>query len=159
MKTWVMAVLLAAVSSENGLAWQRPQPPKLEETVFEFYVGEFQKAVNANQPLFAKVRPFLKEFIQNRFEISAHRLDAIQQLQMLSQRRDTTEEDFKRAIRDFDQIESDMLTNQEHFLNNVDPLLNTRQQARVRLFLRNADRLMLQLLNSIRNAPPAQTEK
>jgi hypothetical protein len=80
---------------------------------------------------------------------------------MLSQRANGNEEELRRAIRDFDQAESDMQANQERFLNNVDPLLTVRQQARVRIFLRNADRQMLQLLNSIRaaNAAPPPAEK
>jgi hypothetical protein len=155
-----MALLLVVVSSANGMASQRQQPPKLEESVLVWYVGEFQKAVSANPNLFAKVLPHLKEFIQNRFEISARRLDTVQQLRMLSQRANSNEEDLRRAIRDFDQAESDMQANQERFLGNIDPLLNVRQQARARIFLRNADRQMLQLLNSIRaaNAAPPPTE-
>jgi hypothetical protein len=160
MRKWAIAVLLVVMSSANGMAWQR-QPPKLEESVLIFYLGEFQKAVNPNQNLLTKTLPYLKEFIQNRFEISARRLDTMMQLRMLSQRQSGNEEELKRAIREFDQAESDMQTNQERFLNNIDPLLNVRQQARVRIYLRNADRQMLQLLNSIRNAgnAPAQTEK
>jgi hypothetical protein len=161
MRTCAIALLLAVVSSANGLASQRQQPPKLEESVLFFYVGEFQKAVNGNQVLLGKALPFLKEFIQNRFEISARRLDTVQQLRMLSNRANGNEEEIRRAIREFDQAESDMQTNQERFLANIDPLLNVRQQARVRIFLRNADRQMLQLLNSIRaaNAAPPPAEK
>ena len=161
MRTCAIALMLALTSSANGLAWQRQQPPKLEESVLFFYVGEFQKAVNGNQVLLGKALPFLKEFIQNRFEISARRLDTVQQLRRLSNRPNGNEEEIKRAIREFDQAESDMQTNQERFLNNIDPLLNVPQQARVRIFLRNADRQMLQLLNSIRaaNAAPAPAEK
>ena len=159
MKTCAIAVLLVFVSSASGTAWQRPQPPKLEESVLIFYVTEFQKAVNANQTLFPKVLPFIKEFIQNRFEISARRLDTLEQLRKLSQRANSSDEEIKRAIREYDQAESDMQANQERFVSNVEPLLNVRQQARVRLFLRNADRQMLQLLNSIRNSANTPAEK
>src|SRR5262249_21466360 len=153
------ALVVVFIPSASVSAGQEPQQPKVEDSVLIFYLTEFQKAVNANQTLFPKVLPFIKEFIQNRFEISARRLDTLEQLRMLSQRANSNDEEIKRAIREYDQAETDMQTNQERFLSNVEPLLNIRQQSRVRLFLRNADRQTHQLLNSIRNNANAPAEK
>jgi len=153
MKTCAIAFLLVIASSTgtNGLASQRPQAPKLEDSVLTFYAGEFQRVVNVNQDLFGKIYPFLQEFIQNRLEISGRRLDTLQQLKMLVQRPGSSEEDLKRAIQDLDKADADMQANQQRFLSNVDPLLRPRQQARVRMFQQVADQRMRQFLNSIRN--------
>ena len=151
MRTCAIAFLLVITSSANGLAWQRPQTPKLEDSVLTFYAGEFLRVVNVNQELFGKIYPFLQEFIQNRLEISGRRLDTLQQLKMLVQRPGSSDEDIKRAIQELDKADADMQANQERFLSNVDPLLRPRQQARVRMFQQVADQRMRQFLNSIRN--------
>jgi len=150
MRTLAIALMLVIASSANGRAWQRPQAPKLEDSVFTFYAGEFQRVVNVNQDLFGKIYPFLQEFIQNRLEISGRRLDTLQQLKMLVQRPGSSDEDIKRTIQDLDKADADMQANQERFLSNVDPLLRPRQQARVRMFQQVADQRMRQFLNSIR---------
>jgi len=151
MRTYALAFLLVIASSTNDLAWQRPQAPKLEDSILTFYAGEFQRVVNVNQELFSKIYPFLQEFIQSRLEISGRRLDTLQQLKMLVQRPGSSDEDIKRAIQDLDKADADMQANQERFLSNVDPLLRPRQQARVRMFQQVADQRMRQFLNSIRN--------
>jgi hypothetical protein len=163
MRKLATAVLLVTLLSSAAISRQRPQPLKIEEPVLDFYVGEFQRVVNTNQDLFVKVRPFLREFVENRFEISARRQDTMQQLQMLVQDRKSSDDDIRRVTRDVDKADSDIQANQERFLSNVGPLLSIRQQARVRVFLQMADQRMRALLNSIRNnanpQPPTPDNK
>jgi hypothetical protein len=155
MRKLAILFLLVILSGANGISRQRVQA-KIEEPVLLYYVSEFQRVVNVNQDLFTKILPFLREFVQNRFEISAHRADTMQQLRMLVQRPAGSDEEIKRAIREVDKADSEMQANQDRFLSNVDPLLNARQQARVRFFQQTADQRMRQLINSIRNSANPQ---
>jgi hypothetical protein len=153
------AFLLLVLSSVNGLTQPRSQTPRLEETVLTFYVGEFQRLVNVNPDVWAKTYPLLREFIQARFELSARRQEALQQLQMAVQRPKSNDDDIKKAIRDFDKADADIQANQQRFLSNVEPLLTPRQQGRVRIFQQRADQRIRQMLNSLRgSAPPAGSE-
>jgi hypothetical protein len=154
-----IALLLVVMSSVNGRTQQRSQPPRLEETVLTFYVGEFQRLVNVNPDTWSKTYPLLREFIQARFELSARRQEALEQLQMVVSRPKTNDDDIKKAIRDFDKADADIQANQQRFLSNVEPLLTPRQQGRVRIFQQRADQRIRQMLNSIRGSvPPAGSE-
>ncbi len=154
------AVALALVLAFGGIALaqqpqQRAQTPSLEETVVDFYVAEFQRVVNVNPELFVKASPIIKEFIRTRFEISARRQETLRQLKMLVNRANSSEEDMKRTIRDLDKADADIHANQERFLSSIDPLLNTRQQGRVRIFQQVADQEIRQMLNRVQNARSA----
>ena len=149
-RTALAAITLVILSSVSGLSQQLPQTPKLEDSVVTFYVSEFHRVVNVNPNVFAKVLPIIREFIQTRFDLSAHRQETVQQLRMLVNRPNSSDDDIKRAIRDLAQADADIQANQDHFLSSVDPLLTIRQQGRVRIFLQSADQKMRQLLNSLR---------
>src|SRR5579862_7793716 len=149
-RTALAAITLVILSSVSGLSQQLPQTPKLEDSVVTFYVSEFHRVVNVNPNVFAKVLPIIREFIQTRFDLSAHRQETVQQLRMLVNRPNSSDDDIKRAIRDLAQADADIQANQDHFLSSVDPLLTIRQQGRVRIFLQSADQRMRQMLNSLR---------
>ena len=146
-----MAVALAVLSSASVLPQQRQQSPSLEDSVISFYVGEFQRVVNVNPDVFAKALPIIREFIQTRFDLSGRRQDTLQQLRMLVNNGKSSDQDIKQAIRDLDKADADIQANQDHFLSTIDPILNTRQQGRVRVFQQVADQRMRQMINSIRN--------
>src|SRR5215468_2797713 len=147
----LIALAFVLVSSVNVVSQQRSQTPSLEESLIAFYVGEFQKVVNVNPDLFVKVFPIIREFIQTRFDLSARRQETLQQIRELVNRPQSSDEDMKRAIRDLDKADADIQANQDKFLGSIDPLLNTRQQGRVRVFQQVADQRMRQMLNSVRN--------
>src|SRR5438094_10109575 len=135
---------------------QRPAPQRgipqrvLQDAVLGFYVTEFQKQAEVSSEVFGKILPFLQQFVQDRFEVSQRRTRALNQLRQAIQR-GGSDEDLKRAIRDFDAADADFQSNQEKFLSNVDPLLDSRQQAKLRIFQVMADTRMRQLLTSVRN--------
>jgi hypothetical protein len=81
-------------------------------------------------------------------EISQRRTRALNQLREAIQR-GGSEDDLKRLIRDFDAADADYQSNQEKFLANVDPLLDTRQQAKLRIFQVTADNRMRQILTRV----------
>jgi hypothetical protein len=151
MKEAAMAVALAVLSSTSVFPQQRQQSPTIEDSVADFYVSEFQRAVNVNLDVYIKAKPLIKEFIQTRFSISARRQDMTMQLRIVLNNPKSTDQEIKQAIRDLDKVDSDMQANQDRFLSNIDPLLTTRQQGRVRLFLQNTDQKIRQMLNSVKN--------
>jgi hypothetical protein len=130
----------------------RPLPRRalVEDAVLGFYVTEFQKQAEVNPEVFAKILPFLQQFVADRFEVSQRRQRALNQLKQTIQRGGSDDE-FRRAIREVDSADADFQANQEKFLSNVDPLLNVRQQAKLRIFQVMADNRMRQILNSLQN--------
>lgn len=170
MKTFAGALLLIATLGVSGFS-QQPQrrlrepdgtPPApqrqrangaLQDVVLGFYISQFQQVAQVNDEVFAKILPFLREFVQERFEISARRTRSLNQLRQLINR-GGSDDDFKRMIRELDKADADGQANQEKFLANVDPLLNTRQQAKVRIFQAMSDQRIRQMLDRIQNAGP-----
>src|SRR5215467_11757961 len=153
----LIAVTLAILAGSLAFSQQKGPPQRaaiprrvLQDAVLGFYVTEFQKQAQVKPEVFAKILPFLQQFVQDRFEISQRRTRALNQLRQGVQR-GASEEDLKRLIRDFDAADADFQSNQAKFLGNVDPLLDTRQQARLRIFQVMADNRMRQLLTSVRN--------
>jgi len=123
----------------------------IEDVVLGFYISQFQQVADVSDEVFAKVLPFLRQFIQERFEITNRRRRALNQIQTLVQRKDSDEE-IKRAIQEIDNADSDLQANQKKFLFNIDPFLSPRQQARVRMFQVMSDQRIRQMLDRIQNS-------
>jgi hypothetical protein len=146
-----------AFPQQNAPPQQKQQPrnvipPRiLQDAVLGFYVGQFQKQTEVSTEVFAKILPFLQQFVQDRFQISQRRTRALNQLRQAVQR-GSSDEDLKRLIQDFDAADADFQANQEKFLSNVDPLLDTKQQAKLRIFQVMADNRMRQMVTSVQNA-------
>jgi hypothetical protein len=155
MKKLVNASFILILTCGVTVSLQRQPPLKIEGDILDFYVAEFHSVVKTNPEQFTKVRSVIKEYIGNRFEISARRLEIMQQLRALVQRPNSTDDEILHVISEFDKADADLQANQLKFLNTVSPLLNPRQQARVRMFQQMADRRLLQMINSARN-PEAQ---
>jgi hypothetical protein len=155
MKKLLNAFVFLTLASGGAVSAQRQQPLTIEADVLDFYVAEFHSVVKTNPDQFKKVRSVIKDYIENRFEISARRLEMMQQLRVLVQRPTSTDEEILRATSEFDKADADLQANQVKFLSTVAPLLNPRQQARVRIFQQMADRRLLQMINSART-PEAQ---
>ena len=136
----------------NAVRPQRNAIPRrvLQDAVLGFYVSQFQQQAEVSPEVFGKILPFLQQFIQDRFEISQRRTRALNQLRQAIQR-GGSEEELKHLIHDFDAADADVQANQEKFLSNVDPLLNARQQAKLRLFQVLADNRMRQMVTSVQN--------
>ena len=151
MKRLLKVFVFLILAREIDISAQRPQPLKIEADVLDFYVAEFHSVVKTNPDQFTKVRSVIKDYIESRFEISARRLEMLQQLRLLVQRPNSTDEEILRATSEFDKADADLQANQVKFLTTVAPLLNPRQQARVRIFQQVADRRLLQMINTARN--------
>jgi hypothetical protein len=166
MRRLLAALVLVILSSTTGLSKQgalrdRPANPArqgqgargaaIEDAILGYYINQFPQVAEVNDETFVKVLPHLRQFVRDRFEISQRRNRLSNSIRNMVQRTDS-EEDLKRAIREFDKADADIQANQERFLTNVDPLLNTQQQARVRIFLMMTDNRIRQILTQIQNS-------
>ncbi len=176
MKQLIGAVLLAAALAGATYAGVQPrqrlnaqgrplpaqQRPRvngpLQDVVLGFYISQFQQVAEVNDEVFAKILPFLREFVSARFEISARRTRSLNQIRQLTNR-GGSEEEIKRMVKELDQADADGLANQQKFLTNTDPLLTARQQAKVRIFQAMADQRIRQMLDRIQNATPNQQQQ
>jgi hypothetical protein len=134
-------------------------PPRrafVENTVLAFYITQFRRATEVSDDVFVKVLPFLEGFVQDRFEVTDRRRRALNQLRMVINSGGSDEE-IKRLNRELDGADADFQTNQQSFLVNVDPFLNTRQQGRLRIFLDMTDQQIRRILQGIQN--PAQPNR
>ena len=122
----------------------------VQDAVLYFYLKQFQESGEVSPEVFAKMRPFLEQFVQDRFEISQRRSRALNQLRQTLER-NASEEELKRAVKELDTADADFQANQEKFLSNVDPLLNPHQQARLRILQIEADTRIRQYLNALQN--------
>jgi hypothetical protein len=170
MKKIVLAALLfAAVSSIDGAPLpqrqgQRNLPKALrpnvarrtlvEDGVYAFYVKQFQQDADFSPEVFAKILPHIDQFIQERFQISQRRTRILNAMRQ-SINRNAAEDELRRLVRELDAVDAEFQTNQEKFFSSVDPLLNVRQQAKVRVLQNMADNRIRQLLNAVQNPPPA----
>src|SRR5437899_11850039 len=153
MKKLVAALTGLALAGTLAFPQQRNQqlPARvLQDAVLGFYISQFQQQTEVSTETFAKILPFLQQFVQDRFEISQRRTRALNQLRRAVQG-GGSEDELKRAIRDSDAADAHCQSNQEKFLSNVDPLLDARQQAKLRIFQVIADNRMRQLLTNVRN--------
>ncbi len=164
MTKLLMGLPLLVLAGTLAFSQQRVAPPNnaakqprnavprrvLQDAVLGFYVSQFQQQAEVSPEVFAKILPFLQQFVQDRFEISQRRTRALNQLRQGIQR-GSSDDDLKRLIHDFDTADADFQSNQEKFLSNVDPLLDARQQAKLRVFQVMADNRMRQILTSVQN--------
>ena len=125
----------------------------VEEAILGFYTNQFQESVQAGEmtgELFQKILPFIQQFVQDRFEIGQRRTRALNQLRQ-ALARNAGDDELKRWARDLDAADAEFQSNQEKFFSSVDPLLNPRQQARIRIVQNMADNRIRQVLNTIQN--------
>jgi hypothetical protein len=162
-------IILMLVSLPNAYALPRQQrqnrqqqklqpdnrsgvPPRrlMPDLVLAFYINRFQPQVDVSDEVFGKIVPLIRQFVQDRFDISQRRTRALNQIRQ-GIARGGSDDEIKRAIRDFDSADAEFQANQEKFLASVDPLLNARQQARLRVFQIMADNRMRQLVDEIQS--------
>jgi len=136
---------------EDGLRQRAAARRSLvEEAVFNFYVRQFQQDPEMKPDVFVKILPFVDQFLQDRFEISRRRTRALNQLRQ-SINANGSEDELRRLVRELDAADADFQVNQQKFFNNVDPLLNVRQQAKIRVLQNLADNQIRQALNAVQN--------
>ena len=166
MKRLLSAILLVVFLSTPGWSQQKNQqqarrnviPARMmRDSVLVFYVRQFRPVAGVSDEVFVKILPFLEQFIDDRFQISQRRTRALNQLRA-ADKQGASEEELKRLYQEVDGADAEIQANQVRFLNNVDPLLNTRQRAKLRIFQQMADNRMRELVNGVQNPAPNRSE-
>jgi hypothetical protein len=125
--------------------------PPVRDAMLFFYVNNFQKQADVSPEVYAKIIPFMEEFVQNRLDISQRRTRALNQIRQAINR-GAGDDELTRLAHEVDAADVEAQKNQEKFLNNVDPLLTPKQQARLRLFQVTADNQIRQYLDTVQNS-------
>ena len=120
------------------------------DAIYSFYVRQFEMDPEFTPEIRSKILPSLDQFLQDRFEISERRQRALNQLRQTIAN-NGSDDDLNRLKRELDSADAEFQSNHEKFLNNVDPMLNARQQAKLRLLQNQADNQLRQYLNAIQN--------
>lgn len=128
----------------------------MQDAVLGFYITQFQQVAEVSPDVFGKILPFLQQFVAERFDISQRRTRALNQLRQAVQR-SASDDELKAAVREFDSADAAYQSSQEKFFTSVDPLLDARQQAKLRIFQVMSDNRMRELLTAVQNQnrPPA----
>ena len=160
-KTALFVVLFATASSLYSGPGQQRQVPRpnaqgrvtnkeTQEIVQGFYVSRYRRNAEISSEVFAKILPFLEQFVDDRFEIAGRRRRALNQLRQ-ALNLNAPEDQLKRLVRELDAADADFQMNQEKFFASVDPLLTARQQARIRVIQEMADTRIREILNAVQN--------
>jgi hypothetical protein len=123
----------------------------IQDAIEGFYVTQFRQLSEVSDEVFVKVLPFLEQFVRERFEITQGRRQSLNQLRTVVDS-GGSDDDIRRLVRELDEADSEIQTTQQTFMRNVDPLLNTRQQGKLRLFLDLTDQQIRRMLTGIQNA-------
>jgi hypothetical protein len=126
----------------------------VRDAVFTFYVRRFQQDAEFSPEIQSKILPFLDQFLQDRFEIADRRTRALNQLRQTIAK-NGSDVDLNRFKRELDSADAEFQANHEKFLSSVDPMLNVRQQAKLRILQNQADNQIRQYLTDVQN-PNAQ---
>jgi len=125
----------------------------VQDAIYGFYLKQFQQDGEFPAELIGKMLPFLEQFLQERFEIGERLARALNQSRQAIAR-NAPDDELNRLTREVDAANAQFESNHQKFLNNVDPLLNARQQAKVRVLQDLADKRIRQALEAVQNANP-----
>ena len=122
------------------------------------YARSLRQATDGNNDIYGKIFPFLEEFVEARLEISERRVRSLRQLRQ-AVNNNGAEAELDRLMREISNADSEFQTNQEKFFNSVAPLLNVRQQARIRIMMEMTDNQIRQLLEAAQNPNQQQQQR
>ena len=119
------------------------------------YINQLQRQTEITDDQFVKIVPFLRQYIAERSEIEGpRRITARRQLNQAVMR-GASDEELTPLIEQFDRVDADLQESQLKFLRNVDPLLNIRQRARLRVHLIQTEERIRRLIEESQNPTPS----
>jgi hypothetical protein len=119
------------------------------------YINQLQRQTEITDDQFVKVVPFLRQYIAERSEIEGPRRIAARRQLNQAVLRGASDEELTPLIEQFDRVDADLQESQLKFLRNVDPLLNIRQRARLRVHLIQTEERIRRLIEESQNPTPA----
>jgi len=142
-------------SGSQTPAPKRPPAPPLLDVVQGLYINQLQQQVELNDDQFVKVAALLKEYLREQNEIGGQRRARARNQLVQAINRNAPDEELVPLIKDFDQIEVDRQASLERFYTSVDPLLQTRQRAKLRIYIVRKEDQIRQLIQAAQiPAPP-----
>ncbi len=127
-----------------------PRGAPIEDLVEGFYISQFSEVVGVGDDQLAKVLPILRQGLRERREIAARRAQTLNQLRLVTERGDA-EDEIRKLVREIDKTDADALTRQQKLVNEIDPHLNARQQAKFRMFQVMVEQRIRQMLDRARD--------
>jgi hypothetical protein len=119
------------------------------------YIRQLRQATDGNTEVYGKILPFLEEFLEGRLEISERRVRSLRELRQ-AVNNNGSEADLNRLMREIADADTEFQANQERFFSSVNPQLNTRQQARIRIMMEMTDNEIRRLLSEAQNSNQQQ---
>jgi hypothetical protein len=119
------------------------------------YINQLQRQTEITDDQFGKIVPFLRQYIAERSEIDGPRRIAARRQLNQAVMRGASDEELTQLIEQFDRVDADLQESQIKFLRNVDPLLNIRQRARLRVHLMQTEERIRRLIQESQNPTPA----
>jgi hypothetical protein len=119
------------------------------------YINQLQRQTEITDDQFVKIVPFLRQYIAERSEIEGPRRIAARRQLNQAVLRGASDEELTPLIEQFDRVDADLQESQLKFLRNVDPLLNIRQRARLRVHLIQTEERIRRLIEESQNPTPA----
>jgi hypothetical protein len=119
------------------------------------YINQLQRQTEITDDQFVKIVPFLRQYIAERSEIEGPRRIAARRQLNQAVLRGASDEELTALIEQFDRVDADLQESQLKFLRNVDPLLNIRQRARLRVHLIQTEERIRRLIEESQNPTPA----
>jgi hypothetical protein len=109
------------------LAAQQNQNNRAQQLIMDFYLSSFRSTVGLNEDQFLKVRPDVRQFIQNRFRVATQRSQLNQRLTELLSQANPSESEVQQLQEDLAQLELTAGRAQNNLINRVRPVLTARQ--------------------------------
>jgi len=119
------------------------------------YINQLQRQTEISDDQFVKLVPFLRQYIAERSEIDGPRRIAARRQLNQAVTRGASDEELTQLIEQFDRVDAELQESQIKFLRSVDPLLNIRQRARLRVHLMQTEERIRRLIQESQNPTPA----
>lgn len=148
-----------ALSFGGQAAGQRkaPPPPPYFEVIQGLYINQLQQFIELTDDQYLKIAALLKDYLRSQYELQVPcRNRALNQLRQ-AVNRGAADEELIPLTQEFDRIEGELSAVRQNFLTKVDPMLQVRQRARLRLYMVNKDNQILKLIQASQN--PAAVPK
>jgi|RhiMethySRZTD1v2_1073278.scaffolds.fasta_scaffold955686_2 hypothetical protein len=119
------------------------------------YINQLQRQTEITDDQFVKIVPFLRQYVAERSEIDGPRRIAARRQLNQAVMRGASDEELTPLIEQFDRVDAELQESQIKFLRSVDPLLNIRQRARLRVHLMQTEERIRRLIQESQNPTPA----
>ena len=125
--------------------------PPLLDVVQGLYINQLQQFLELTDEQYLKIATLLKDYVRDRYQ-----LDALTRTRTLNQLRQAVKDGapddrLVSLTQEFDRVETDLGSVRQKFFAGVDPLLQVRQRAQLRIYIVQKDNQILNLMKAAQN--------